>query len=64
MDAYSKYAIATFIPILFIFMPLYLPIALKKSDGSWSKVIPVVLCIVGVVFEWLVLFYVTLGIVW
>ena len=64
MDAYSKYAIATFIPILFIFMPFYLPTALRRNDNTWSKVIPVILCIVGVVFEWLVLFYVTLGIVW
>lgn len=63
MDAYTEYAIATFTAILFIVMPAYTG-RMTGTDESEKHPIIGALCIIGTIVEWLVVFYITLGLVW
>lgn len=63
MDAYTKYAIATFTAILFIVMPAYVG-RMIGTDKSEKHFIIGALCIIGTIVEWLIVFCITLGLVW
>ena len=63
MDAYTKYAIATFVPILFLAMPLYIGRMIGTDESEKHPFIGA-FSIIGTIIEWLVVFYITLGLVW
>lgn len=63
MDAYTEYAIATFTAILFIVMPAYVG-RMIGTDESEKHPFLGAFSIIGTIIEWLVVFYITLGLVW
>ena len=53
-----KYGAAMLIATLFIAMPLYIPIGIKKDNALTA------FCILGAFIEWLLIWYISLGFMW